>query len=92
MLTMQSAVLATAIPSVRPSVRHMLVPYPDESITIGSRGLHCEVAKKHSSFLMRTMNEGRRPLPPKIFAQSDSLSLKSSDFDQYLLITSHRKS
>jgi len=27
---MQSTVIATAIMSVRPSVRHTLVPYPDE--------------------------------------------------------------
>jgi len=30
MLAMQSAVIPTAIPSVRPSVCHTLVPYPDE--------------------------------------------------------------
>jgi len=50
---MQSAVIATAIPSVCPSVcpsvrlsvcpsvRHTLLPYPDDRL----RGLHCEVAK-----------------------------------------------
>jgi len=30
LLAMQSAVIATAIPSVCQSVCHMLVPYPDE--------------------------------------------------------------
>ena len=30
LLATQSAVLATAIPSIRPSVCHTLVPYPDE--------------------------------------------------------------
>jgi len=30
LLAMQSAVIPTAIPSVRPSVRHTLVLYPDE--------------------------------------------------------------
>jgi len=30
LLAMQSAVIPTAIPSVRPSVCHTLVPYPDE--------------------------------------------------------------
>jgi len=49
-LAMQSAVLATAIPSVRPS-HAGIVP---RRMKIGSRGLHCEVAK-HSSFLIPTM-------------------------------------
>jgi len=30
LLAVQSAVLATAIPSVRPSLRYVLVPYPDK--------------------------------------------------------------
>jgi len=59
LLAMQSAVLPTAIPSVRPSV------------TLESRGIYCEVAK-HSSFLTPTMVGERRSLPPKICAQSDS--------------------
>jgi len=36
----------------------------------GLCGLNCEVAK-HSSFLITIMIGGRRPLPPKICAQSD---------------------
>jgi len=47
---------------------------------VGSCGLHCEVAK-HSSLLTPTMVWGRRPLPPKICAQSDPPPLKSADFD-----------
>ena len=31
---------------------------------------------------------GRRPLPPKISAQSDPAPLKIANIDQYLLITS----
>jgi len=54
---------------------------------IGSRGLHCRVAI-HSSFLTPTMVGGRRPLPFKIFAQSDPPPLCSADFHQYLPITS----
>ena len=54
---------------------------------IGSRGLHCEVAKT-LQFSDTNNGWGRRPLPPKICAQIDPPPLKSADFDQYLLITS----
>jgi len=66
LLAMQSAAIPTAIPSVRPSHDGTL----SRRMNIGSRGVHCEVAK-HSSFLIPTMVGGRRPLPPKICAQSD---------------------
>jgi len=72
---MQSAVLATAIPSVRRlSVCQSVCP-PHAGIVlkrmkIGSRGLHCEIAK-HSNFLIPTTVAGRHPFPPKICAQSD---------------------
>ena len=52
---MQSAVLATAISSARPSV------CPSHACKkIGSCGLHCEVAK-HCSFLIPTMVWGDVP-------------------------------
>ena len=83
LLAMHSAVLATAIPSVRPSHAGTL----SRLMNIESRSLHCEVAK-HSSFLLPTMVVGRCPFPPKSCTQSDPPPLKSADFDQYLLITS----
>ena len=70
LLAMQSAVLATAIPSVCPSVYLSHAGTPSRWMKIGSCGLHCEVAK-HSSFLILTMVRGRRPLPPKMCAQTD---------------------
>jgi len=76
--------ISTAIPSVRPSVTRW---YLSRRMKIGSRGLHCEVAK-HSSFLTPRMVGAIRPLPPKICAQSGPPPLKRTDFDQYLLKTS----
>jgi len=49
LLAMQSAVLATAIPSVFP----LHAATPSKRMKIGSRGLHCKVAK-HSSFSIPT--------------------------------------
>ena len=45
LLAMQSAVIPTAIPSVRPSVRLSHAGTISRRMNIGSRGLHCEVAK-----------------------------------------------
>jgi len=45
LLEMQSAVLATEIPSVRLSVRPSHAGTIFRRMNIGSRGLHCEVAK-----------------------------------------------
>ena len=46
LLAMQSAVLATAIPSVSQSVcLSVKLWYPTQMIKIGSCGLHCDVAK-----------------------------------------------
>ena len=53
LLAMQSAVLATAIPSLRPSVRPSHAGTLSRRMKIESCGLHCEVAK-HSSFLIPT--------------------------------------
>jgi len=69
LLAMQSAVIPTAIPSVGPSVRLSHAGTLSRRMNIGSRGLHCEVAK-HTSFLLPTMVGGRRPLPPNVCAQS----------------------
>ena len=73
--------------SVCPSVRLSHAGTLSRRMNIGSRGLHCEVAK--TLWFSDTNNGwGRRPLPPKICAQSDPPPLKCADFDQYLLITS----
>ena len=84
LLPMQSAVIPTAIPSVRPSVRLSHAGTLSRRMNLGSRGLHCKV-EKTSSFLIPTMVWGRRPLPPKICAQSIHPPLKCADFDQCLL-------
>jgi len=83
-LAMQSAVMPisnSVCLSVRPSHAGTL----SRRMKLGSCGLHCEVAE---SLLIPTTVRGRRPIPPKICAQSDPPRLKSSDLDQYLLITS----
>jgi len=88
LLAMQSAVIATAIPSVRRlSVRLSHAGTLSRRMEVGSCGLHGAVAK-HSSFMTPRLVGERRSLPPKICAQSDPTPLKSADFDQYLLITS----
>ena len=84
LLAMQSAVLATTIPSVRLS-HAGIVP---KRIKIGSCDLYCEIVKTLEFSDTKTGRE-QCPLPPKIFAQSDPPPLKSDDFEQYLLITSH---
>jgi len=65
LLAMQSAVIPTAILSVRLSVRLSVCPTDAGTLfrrmKIGSRGLHCEVAK-HSSFMIPKM-VGRRLRP-----------------------------
>jgi len=66
LLAVQSAVIPTAIPSVCLSVCMSHAGSLSRQMKIGSRGLHCEVAKTLSSD-----GWGRRPLPPKICAQSD---------------------
>jgi len=49
---------------------------------IGSRGLHCEVAKT-LQFSDTNNGWGRRPLPPKICAQRViHTPLKCADFDR----------
>ena len=76
LFAMQSAVLAAAIPSGRRSVRlsvHLSVRLThagtlSRRMKLGSCGLHCEVAKQ---FYDRPTNNGLRPHPPKICAQSD---------------------
>jgi len=64
LLAMQSAVIPTAIPSFRPSVRLSHAGTLSRRMNIGSRGLHCKVAK---TFYYSDTNNGwgRRPLPLK---------------------------
>ena len=47
---MQSAVITTAIPSVRPSVRPSHAGTLSRRMNIRLRGLHCEVAKTHKFY------------------------------------------
>jgi len=81
LLAMQSAVIPTAIPSVRLSHAGTLPRQKKRR----SCDLHSEVAK-HSSFMTLRMVGGRRPFPPKIFAQGDrpTPSEKNVEFDQCL--------
>jgi len=84
LLAMQSAVIPTVIPSVHQCVCQSVCPsicHAMQTNKGGSCSLYCEVAKT-LSFLIPTMIAGRRPLPPKICAQSDPPPLKSADFDQ----------
>ena len=81
LLTMQSAVIATAKPSVCLSVCPSRAGIVPRRMKIESCGLHCEVANTNNGW-------GRRSLPPKIGGHSDPPPLKSADFDIYLLITS----
>ena len=68
LLAMQSAVIATAIPSVRPSVtRWYCTQMNEDKITRSSLW----GSKNTLSFLIPTMVGGRRPLPRKICAQID---------------------
>ena len=84
LLAMQSAVLATEIPSVRLSYASTL----SIRMKIGPRSLHREVAK-HSSFLIPIKVGGDVSFHLKFALKLSPLkSLTSADFDQYLLITS----
>jgi len=64
---MQSAVIATAIPSDCLSVRPSHAGTLSTRMKIGSCGLHCEVAKNTLVFWYQQWL-GRRPLRPKICA------------------------
>jgi len=61
LLALQSAVIPTAIPSVRLSVSVSHTGTLSRRMNIGSRGLHCEITKKHFTFLIRTMVGGDVP-------------------------------
>jgi len=70
--------------SVRLSVCRSHAGTLSRRMKIGSRGLHCKVAK--ALWFSGTDNSWeRRPLPPKICAQSDPPPPKSTDIDQCLL-------
>ena len=79
---MQSAVLATAIPSVRLSAHAGNL---SRQINVGSHGLYYEVSK-HASFLTPTTVGGDVPFHRK-FALKVTDPLKNADFDQYNVST-----
>jgi len=93
LLLMQSAVLAMAIPSVRPSVCPSVHPSVTRWFCIQTnedRIMRSSLwgSMQYSLLTPTTVGE-RGPLPPKICAQSWPIPLwKNADFDQYLLITS----
>ena len=87
LVAMQSAVIATAVPSVCPSVRPSHAGTLFRGMKITSFGLHCEV-EKHSSFLIPTMVGGEVPFHLKFALKVTHPFLKTADFDQYLHITS----
>ena len=69
LLAVQSNVLATAILSVRPSVRHTLVLYPENEVRIMRSVLW---GSKNNLVFWYQKCYGGCPLPPKIWAQIDS--------------------